>query len=242
MAKKRGGLVKISTKGLGKFAKPASEAIGLASGTGKFLAQFIRPPLKQAVGMLTDELAYRRWERQQRLALRALAFMKEKGLKTPTRPLPANIALPLLAAATLEENDEMQDVWARLLVNGADAREPEIRHAYISILESLTPLDARLLNSIHSASLELGQEAVWAGALPERAITSKMREALTKEEQERLPVLSDANHEAIWNLIRLGCVTGETMWDSISASWVVMTPLGAGFVKACTIKPQRAPS
>lgn len=143
--KKQGSLVNVSVKGFGKLAKPASDAIGLVADAGKFLAQFFKPPLKQAVGMLTDRLEYSRWERQQRLGMRAAEFLKVKGLRAPTRPLPASIALPLIEAATLEEDDDLQDIWARLLVNGADASAPEIRRAYISILESLNGPFYRLL-------------------------------------------------------------------------------------------------
>ncbi len=240
MSKKRGALVKVSAKGIGKFAKPTSEAIGYAAETGKFLAQFIRAPLRQAVGILTDTLAYHRWERQHRLALRAQEFLKEKGLKAPTRPLPANIAIPLLTAATLEEDDDMQDVWARLLANAGDASEPEIKRAYVFILENMTPREARLLDALNRVPPEAAgaDGEVWSPPLPDQIVTSKMMGELPHEQQERLP--TPENHEALWNLVRLGCIAADAGWAAMGnvARWVAITPLGRAFIRACTVRPR----
>jgi Abortive infection alpha len=56
----------------------------------------------------------------------------------PENGLGAVNAVPLLAAAILEEDDELRDAWARLLVNAADAAtEMELRTAYVEILNDL---------------------------------------------------------------------------------------------------------
>jgi hypothetical protein len=64
--------------------------------------------------------------------------MDARGLAAPTRPLPPNFVLPLLTAAVVEEDDELQDTWARLLANAGDAAtEMELRTAYVEILKGM---------------------------------------------------------------------------------------------------------
>jgi hypothetical protein len=66
--------------------------------------------------------------------------------------IPLKIGLPLLDHATLEEDDELQDVWARLLVNGGDADSHiELKKVFVSILADLSAFDARLLAGIAGA-------------------------------------------------------------------------------------------
>ena len=64
------------------------------------------------MGLFEDRLMYARWERQMRLMSRAEEFLKKSGLFAPTRAVPLKLAVPLLQAVILEDNDELQDRWA----------------------------------------------------------------------------------------------------------------------------------
>ena len=112
-----------------------------------------RAPLEQAMGVVEDKLKYLRWERQVRLMEQANKFVAERGLSLPSRKVSLQIAIPLIQGGSLEENDFLQDRWAALLVNAADASsDTEVRRAFISILEDLTPLDALLLEKIYEST------------------------------------------------------------------------------------------
>ena len=60
-----------------------------------------------------------------------------------------DVALKLLVGVvehgTMEEEDELQDMWATLLASEADAREPHVHPSFPDILHQLTARDARLL-------------------------------------------------------------------------------------------------
>lgn len=117
------------------------------------LGHFIRVPMGELVGMFEDYLKVVRFERRVRLADRARHFLAERGKNAPTRTIPLNIGLPLLENATLEEDDELQDVWAMLLVNGGDADSGiEMRRAFVSVLAEMTALDVRNLAKIEQAN------------------------------------------------------------------------------------------
>jgi hypothetical protein len=103
----------------GGWAKASNNAIE----AGRELGHFIRGPVGEVVGMLEDHLKVVRFERQVRLWDRVRNILTEKGMDGPTRKIPLKIALPLLENATLEEDDDLQEVWARLLVNSGDVRQ-----------------------------------------------------------------------------------------------------------------------
>jgi hypothetical protein len=132
----------------GGWAK-ATEATANASRevirAGRHLGRFISGPAGEVVGMLWDHLRIVRFERQIRLWERTRHFLAKRGLDAPTRTIPLKIGLPLLDNATLEEDDELQDVWAKLLVNGGDASSGiEIRRAFVSVLAEMTALDVEI--------------------------------------------------------------------------------------------------
>jgi len=128
--------------------------------------------------------------------------------------------------ATLEEDDALQDVWARLLVNGGDANSGiELRRAFVSVLTEMTTLDVRNLAQIEvAAAAEYSPYGVSTGELPERAIPRHRASA----------------HEPSWevkvslsNLDRLGCIT-STPTDRGDYIEVDLTPFGRAFIHACT--------
>jgi hypothetical protein len=109
------------TGGWAKATEEAAKASQEAIQAGRELGRFFSGPAGELAGMWWDHLKVVRFERQVRLWERVRHFCDERGLLTPTRKIPLNIGVPLLQNATLEEDDDLQDVWARLLVNSADA-------------------------------------------------------------------------------------------------------------------------
>jgi hypothetical protein len=102
-------------------------------------------------------------------------FLAERGLAGPNRTIPLKVGLPLLDNATLEEDDELQDLWARLLVNGGDANSDTVlRRAFVTVLAEMTLLDVRNLAEIEFAinkvHPERARKGVWTVELPKRAI------------------------------------------------------------------------
>jgi hypothetical protein len=71
----------------------------------------------------------------------------------------------------IEEDDDLLDIWLRLLVNGGDANSGiELRRAFLSVLAEMSALDVSNLAMIESASKLKGDSAskgVWTHRLPE---------------------------------------------------------------------------
>jgi hypothetical protein len=222
-----------SARATQEIAKATGEAIGAAREAGGFISRFVAGPLEQGVGIFEDKLRYLRWERQVRLMKRAEEFLRSVGLEAPTRPVALKIAIPLLQAASVEENDELQDRWVNLLVNAANKDSGvEIQRAYVEILEQISPLEARILDVIYSLPFEkIYHDGVVTCDLPNSARPE------TEEDHKTEP--SDPPVEiklAIANLARVGCLKqGATYGGGENFRRVNPTLLGKSFVEACRL-------
>jgi hypothetical protein len=217
------------TGGWAKATEATAHASKEAIEAGRDLGRFISGPAGEVVGMLWDHLRVIRLERRVRLVERVHHFLSERGMDGPTRTIALKIGLPLLDHATLEEDDELQDLWARLLVNGGDATSGvEIRRAFVSVLAEMTALDVRNLALIEAASklnAETASNGVWSYQLPEAAIPFAQG---GDRRHEGLPPLEV--RVSLSNLERLGCISSLTGEQQL----VNVTPFGRAFVEACT--------
>lgn len=193
-------------KAVQEIAKTTGKAIDASRELGGFIAKFTGGPLTQAMGIVEDRLKYMRWERQLRLMDRANAFLAARGLQGPDRQVPLQVALPLLEAASLAENDELQDRWAMLLANAADASiNVEVRRAFVSILDDLAPLDAVVLQKLYSYGERLDvRTELWTSFLPEYVTEEKPEEEFVR------PALEV--ELSLGNLNRLGLVSSAMAW------------------------------
>ena len=141
--------------------------------------------------------------------------------------MPPRLAIPIIREGILEEDDELQDRWAILLVNAADAKTTiEIRHAFVSILKDMTPFDALLLTTIYSISEEEGKLGIRTEGLPEEILPKDKVRGRETREDVRL---------SMSNLLRLNLIGPPTVLGGGEALYVVyQTTLGREFMKACT--------
>lgn len=222
-------------KAVQEVAKTAGKVVDASEKLGGFIARFISGSLEQGIGVFEDKLRYMRWERQVRLMKRAEDFMSEVGLNNPTRPLQLKFAVPLLQAASFEEDDYLQDLWAKLLVNSANASSSvEQRRAYIDILERLSSLEVKILITIYSLPFDnTRHKNILTGQLPESV-------SVRAEDQAKDFVKPNSEVElALANLSRLGVISVvHSMGGSELFELVNHTLLGKCFIEACTLQKQ----
>jgi len=211
-------------------AETGDKALDLVSGVGRLF----KGSTEALIGCVEDKLKYVRWERQQAFIEKGDARMRAKGLFSPSRALPLPFSVPLLTAAILEEDDDLQEVWARLLVNAGDAStEMELRTAYVEILRGMSAFDVRNLAVMARASLDFrGKVPVpiletWN--LPNSAI------ALDQAAGTGQP-LSESVEISINNLDRLGCIAfASSTWGGRPIfAFATVTSLGIGLYRACS--------
>jgi hypothetical protein len=92
---------------------------GIAIASGKaldFIEKLIASPLMEGTGILTDKINYWRFKNRINIILKAKEFLREKGIKLPKK-IPIKDLTTLLEYASFEEDETMQNNWAKLLTN-----------------------------------------------------------------------------------------------------------------------------
>jgi len=88
-------------------------AIEIDSNEAEHFLNLIVPEFcKDGVGMLNDLVKSWRWKNQVKIIKQAEVFLKQNDLKTSTVPL--KILIPLLEKSSLEEEEILQNKWAKL--------------------------------------------------------------------------------------------------------------------------------
>jgi hypothetical protein len=198
---------KESAKAVKEMAKTAGKVVDVVHDTGEFLAPHVDGVLAQVVGMFTDHLKYVRGVRLVRLGQRFQRELLAHGGVAAVRKLPLNFAIDALEQGAMEPNDDLQDIWARLLANAVDAtNEIQPRRAYISIIKDLSPLDALILEKIYAVDQEKHGKAIVTHELPLRAYPAIDIEAI------RPPNPNEEVQVALANLERLGLIQYGASW------------------------------
>jgi hypothetical protein len=223
-----GSEIEESAKAVQETAKATGKAIDASRELGGFLRAVFGGSLEQLGGMLEDSLLMHRGVRRLRLIRRYNEIRIEMGLPPDvTKPVSLKFGLPLIEAATLEDNEILQDMYARLLANATDPTSAiEAKRAFVSILQDCGPLEVRLLEWIYHAPGEEG--FVRTARLPNEYL----------EYPPSVDSMEMPNPEvdlALSNLARLGCIEPVGMYGGGMPTRVVkITSLGRALIEACT--------
>jgi len=226
-----------TAKAAQEIAKTTGKAIEAGEKFGRFISQYIGGPLEQGIGIFEDKLKYMRWERQLRLMQRTNELLTTLGIAGPTKSIPAKLAIPLLQAASLEDDDYLQDMWAKLLVNATDGNSGiDLKRTYIDILERLTPLEVQLLEKLYEIPFEETQHhGIRTDGLPYEVTAGK-----EDDEREDWNEPSDEIKLALISLAHVGCISPtRTIGGGEHFSSVNPTLLGRYFVDACTLRQRK---
>ena len=196
----------------------AKKALGSVDG----LLQRIAGPLADEIG---ESLALT--ARPYRIALGVKMFqktqrmLKEAGL--PAQSVPPRLFLPMLEAASIENDEDLHTRWSALLANAASVPD-KVHPSYIEILKQLTPDDARFLDKLYTATNDKKHRY--------------LNQLLLGEDQSGIP---------FQNLVRLGLIQISYAVDGMEVNmrydhsfvsgdmdvdhW--LTDFAVGFIEAC---------
>ena len=128
-------------KTTGKFAE-------IAEKVGGFISKVIGPASNQVGGVLEDWTRYFRFRNLLGIGDKVEAIHAQRKVQGKTMPISPRIAIPMLESAALEDDETLQDVWARLIANSTDPKfEAAIHPGYIEIVKQLSPDEAVILQS-----------------------------------------------------------------------------------------------
>lgn len=210
------------------------KGMDMTKSMGEFLAPFIEGSLTQVTGMVEDKLKYMRWERQVRFIERSNEKMKMLGITEVEKPLPLKFAIPIFQGASLEENDNLQDLWSNLLINSVANKKIEIKRVYMDILERISPLEATIIQKVYTFPFKENQHMGLAtNCLPEYIYIYERN----GKRDDKVPDLDNEDVElALMNLSRIGCISPtKSIGGGELFSMINMTLLGYKFYESCTL-------
>ena len=133
---------------------------------GPYPADILGDAPKGLVGLIAGEVSKPlRVRRLAALWVKMQTLLKTQSIEKPQPPSP-KLALPALAAAANETDEELQDLWARLLVAAMNQeRARRVRLRFVDALEQMDPVDAVLLKWIYESSGGRVDAAARTGAM-----------------------------------------------------------------------------
>src|SRR4051794_22266706 len=112
------------------------------------LQKLFGPAFEEAGGIYGDKIRVYRMERQIELLEKTKKILNDHNL-TP-KAVNLKVLLPLMEAATLEDNSDMQARWAALLASAADdADDDSLHNTFVEIMKQLTPTDAFIIDAFY---------------------------------------------------------------------------------------------
>lgn len=134
-------------------AKLGQQVVGLMQGSLSWFSGRLTEPLDAAIGWaLTDNLQYgreasrlRKVERLQLLAHRSQARLDMLGIEAITPPSD-RLLTNLIEAAALEDDSNLQEMWAELMAQALTSEESDVLQ-WVTILRDLRPVDAKALQA-----------------------------------------------------------------------------------------------
>ncbi len=249
-----------SAKALQEIAKTTGQAISVVDRVGQFFANVMKESIDSTCGMLADTLKFKRWQRQISLIDKAEKIIAEKQLGGHYRPVTPKLVLPILRNASIEDEESLHDLWAKLLVASLDPDMKTPRAAFIDIITQMEPLDVRILKELFDVyNAEMAafrqrqlerQEKYHLDYYQPEPTSIRLR---TLEFRKALKTDSENYWAAVDNLQRLGLCRSYVGEDSIETTApdgdttytdvlsyhggydsLCITALGLDFVKICT--------
>jgi len=155
-----------SSKAIQEVAKASGVGIEAARELGKFLDKVFGDFASDVVGVFHDQLKVYRFRKAVELAEGVERKLKDRGVEHP-KTARLKVALGILDAATLEDDQRLDEVWSSLLASAMDPNRPEPSLILIDAIKGLPQKSILLLdlflNSTVGVSLDGGKVVLcWA--------------------------------------------------------------------------------
>jgi hypothetical protein len=216
-------------KAVQELAKAAVAYQPTMKQVGEFFGRLVSP-IEQSVGMLADHLKYKRLELAIEQEQRIARLMDQRGVKA-IRPMPLAVALPLIDAAVIEEDEDLADMFANLIVSHIDASHDEyLPKQFTQSLKQMTPYEAVILKAMGNAPSNCINES---GIMYTAMLPNAFLKAPGAQDQD-VPQPSEKLELALASLQQMGCVQGAMTWGGTPTfSNVAVTAYGHALLRAC---------
>lgn len=110
-----------------------------------FIDKLVSPPIEELGLLIKDQISYWRFNNQIKILNKAKVLCEENNIDV--KAIPPKLLCPYLENASLEDDEDLQDKWAILLVNMVDSEQNIQNHVFPYILSQLSKDEFNLLES-----------------------------------------------------------------------------------------------
>ncbi len=111
-----------------------------------FAGKLVLPPIEELGLLVKDQISYWRFSNQVKILNKAKSICENNNVSV--KSIPPKLLCPYLENASLEDDDNLQDKWATLLVNMVDSKQNIQNHVFPYILSQLSKDEFGLLESV----------------------------------------------------------------------------------------------
>lgn len=184
------------SKAVQEVAKTTGKAIDAAEKLGGFFTKICGGALVELGLSARDWSKYFRYTQLLKIKDKVDEIHRVRRIEGKTIPIDMRYAFPLIDQASLETDESIQTLWARLIANATDPeRRFQIKKIHIQILSSLEPLDVLIITYLSRKGWNL-----IIGETPTGINSERLAQDLTVR-------LCDIEISLL-NLLRLGCIEG----------------------------------
>ncbi|MGO7149017.1 Abi-alpha family protein [Rhizobium ruizarguesonis] len=217
-----------SAKAVQEVAKAAVAYQSSIDDIGAFFGRLMAP-VEQGLGLLADYIKGRRLELAVRQGAYIRELMDERGVSTIKR-MPLSTAVPLIDAATLEEDDALARMFANLIVSHVDGTsDGYVPKQFTETLKQMSPLEAAVLKAMGRAPAGAKNES---GMMHTANLPNSYLGAPTSTDKD-IPGPDKLLSIALASLQQSGCIEGAMSWGGYKLlSQARVTEYGSAFLDA----------
>jgi hypothetical protein len=104
--------------------------------------KFLGPTVEEFGLLLGDKARVYRVRNLCKVAEKTKRILEEASL--PSNPVPPRVLLPIIEASSIEDNEDLQQLWAGLLASASE-RSDSLSPSFVETLKQLTPNEAKVL-------------------------------------------------------------------------------------------------
>ncbi|AHG47905.1 hypothetical protein RLEG12_18750 [Rhizobium leguminosarum bv. trifolii CB782] len=217
-----------SAKAIQEVAKTVAAFQPSIHEVGVFFGRLVAPA-EQVLGLLADYIKGRRLELAVRQECYIRELMVERGVAN-IKPMPLSTAVPLIDAATLEEDDELARMFANLIVSHVDgASVGYVPKQFTDTLRQMSPIEAAVLRAMGAAPDGAKNES---GMMHTAHLPRGYLEAPSPQDKD-IPQPDKLLSIALASLQQSGCIEGAMTWGGYKLlSQARITDYGLAFLAA----------
>lgn len=132
-----------------KVADAAQEIAKAAEKLTSFMIAVVGAPLEQVSGSIDDRIRLYRYRNLLKIQDQVEQLHAERRLSGKTVPIPPKFAIPIMDAASFEDDENLQTLWSRLIANATDPQHQDQYHpAFKDVLQQLSSDEAIILTAL----------------------------------------------------------------------------------------------